>query len=74
MTPDERRQAWYREMAEHFSYQTAQWTNGAETVMDDVCAGDAARLAAHFGRLALGETDDEELQAIRPFATSDFYD
>lgn len=61
MTLDEARQQFYQEMAELFAPADGQqvfWT-----IMRNFRKEDAARLAGHFGRLALGEYRNELRQA-----------
>jgi len=61
MTPDERRQAWWREMAERLSPVYTQCDDETWLCSPTITVEEAARLAAHFGRLALGETGKTEM-------------
>lgn len=58
------RQQWYQEQAEHYGYLVGIGCERLEGRSDIPQADKNARLAGHFGRLALGETlfaekDDE---------------
>jgi len=58
MTPDEARRLWYQEMADEFAPQKRHMDERrafTEYVIG-FTAEELARLAAHFGRLALGQT------------------
>ncbi len=67
MTPDERQRDWYREMALLFGELSAQW---AVVERKDDFAASRARLAAHFGRLALGEEEYEPAPSVADSETS----
>lgn len=59
MTPDDQRRQFYQEQAEYYGYLTSiecehDWLMRRQDIPQ---AHKNARLAGHFGRLALGETE-----------------
>lgn len=55
---------WYREMAELFGRDVPDSDGNGKRYENMLSADTSARLAAHFGRLALGETELSQLELL----------